>query len=57
MGLINLILERSKAFKLANQNVEKMFVLAPLKITAYLSLYHHKFEAILTDLHQVTKFR
>jgi len=54
MGLINIVLERTKAFSFVNENVNKLFIIAPSKITSYLSLYHRKFEPILTDLYQVS---
>jgi ribonuclease Z len=54
MGLINIVLERTKAFSYVNENVNKLFIIAPSKITSYLSLYHRKFEPILTDLYQVS---
>jgi hypothetical protein len=53
MGLINIILERSKAFKRAGKNIEKLFILGPSLMSQYLSFYHYKFEPILTDLYQV----
>ena len=53
LGLINLVLEREKAFHEVNEPVQKLFILAPSKISAYLSFYHHKFEPVLTHLYQV----
>ncbi len=53
MGLISLVQERSKAFGFIKEDVQKLFILAPNRIAAYLSLYHRKFEPVLTHLYQV----
>lgn len=53
MGIINIVLERSKAFQRAGKEVEKLFIAGPSLISQYLSFYHHKFEPILTHLYQI----
>ena len=53
LGLINIIQERSKAFKSAGYPVQKLFIIAPSLISQYLSFYHHRFEPVLTDLYQI----
>ena len=53
VGLINIVLERSKAFRAIGTAVERMFIIAPSLISQYLSFYHHKFEPVLTDLYQI----
>ena len=53
MGLINVVLERSKVFKIAGRDVEKLFIIGPRLISQYLTFYHHNFEPILTDLYPI----
>ena len=56
MGLIGIILERSKAFREVGQTDEKMFLIGPSLISQYLSFYHYNFEPVLTHLYQVGTF-
>ncbi len=53
MGVIGVVLERSKSFEEVGKSVEKMFVIAPSLISQYLAFYHYNFEPILTDLYQI----
>ena len=53
LGLISIIKEREKAFDENQEPIEKLFLLAPSRLSVFLCMYHSKFEDILTDLCQV----
>ena len=50
LGLIHLILKREKAFENQQEIIDKMYILAPARISNYLSIYHTRFQPILTDM-------
>ena len=54
MGLISLVQEQCRAFGFIGEPVKKLYILAPNRISAYLSLYHNKFEPVLTHLMQIS---
>ena len=54
MGFISIVNERNKAFDFVGEPIKKLFILAPSRIAAYLTLYHRKFEPVLTHLHQIS---
>ena len=52
-GLISLVTERERAFIDLGQPTEKLLILAPKKMAVFWSMYHGKFEDILTHLMQI----